>query len=174
MLQTNCYLLIDGGEAAVVDPGDEARKIIDEVGKTGAKVKFIINTHNHFDHIGANGELKKKFNAKIMIHGKDDTISADSCFKEGDIISVGNESLKVVETPGHTAGGVCLFCNGFVISGDTLFDQGVGRVDLPGGSIADMRASLAKLEKMIPPGTKIYPGHGEIFTFEKGEIQKWI
>ena len=162
-LQTNCYLLIDSGEAMVVDPGDEARRIIDEIAKTGAAVKLIINTHNHFDHIGANVGLEEKFG-----------IEAKGDFQEGDILKVGKSKLKIVKTPGHAPESVCLFGDGFVISGDTLFDGGIGRTDLPGGSGAQMAASLKKLDALIPDGAAVYPGHGDVFIYRKGMAREWL
>ena len=175
-LQTNCYLLIDGREMAVVDPGDEAGKIIGEVEKIGDKVKFIINTHNHFDHIGANRELKEKFGVKILVHKSDANgeVLADGFLAEGDILNIGKASVKIVETPGHTLGSICLFGGGFVISGDTLFEEGFGRTDLAGGSNKDMGASLRKLDQLIPEGATVYPGHGNAYRYKKGAALAWL
>jgi Zn-dependent hydrolases, including glyoxylases len=162
-LQTNCYLLIDSGEAMVVDPGDEAEKIIGEIAKTGAAVKSIVNTHNHFDHIGANAELENRFGVK-----------AKANLKEGDILDVGESRIRVVKTPGHAPEGICLFGDGFAIMGDTLFEDGFGRTDLAGGSSRDMAASLKKLDNLIPEGTAVYAGHGGIFTYRKGMALAWL
>jgi len=163
VLQANCYLLIDGGELAVVDPGDEAEKITGEIAKTGAAVKFIVNTHNHFDHVGANTELENKFGIK-----------AKANLKEGDVLAVGREKIKIVKTPGHTQDGICLFGDGFVISGDTLFEDGIGRTDLEGGSNGEMAASLKKLDDLIPDGATVYPGHGNIFKYKKEMALAWL
>ena len=175
-LQTNCYVLIDGGVAAVIDPGDEAQKIAEAVAGSGAVVGYIINTHNHFDHVGGNDELKSKFGAKIMIHGRDagGRIFADVPLKEGDILDIGDDRLRVIETPGHTAGSVCLSGADFVISGDTLFADGFGRTDLPGGSNSDMAMSLEKIDRVIPEGVTVYPGHGDIFKYRKGMALAWL
>lgn len=175
-LQTNCYLLISGGEAAIIDPGDEAQKIAAEVAKSGVAVKFIINTHNHFDHIGANDELKRRFGAKLLIDSSDANgeIKADGLLKDGDALKLGQGSLKIVKTPGHTKGSICLFGDKFVISGDTLFEDGFGRTDLHGGSNEEMAGSLKKLEKLIPEGEMIYPGHGNIFKYRKGMAAAWL
>lgn len=162
-LETNCYLLTDSGELAVVDPGDEAQRLIGEIDKTGARVKLIVNTHNHFDHIGANGELEKKFGVKVAEN-----------LKEGNVLAVGESKLKIVETPGHSPESICLFGEGFVISGDTLFDNGIGRTDLPGGSDKDMARSLEKLDRLIPEGAAVYPGHGDIFMYKKGMALAWV
>ncbi len=163
MLQANCYLLVDDGELAVVDPGDEARKIIDAIEKTGAKTKFIVNTHCHFDHIGANDEIAEKFGVRVL-HD----------LKEGDVLTVGDSKLKVVKTPGHTQDSVCLLGDDFVISGDTLFENGIGRMDLPGGSSVKMALSLKKLDELIPDGAMVYPGHGESFAYQKGMALQWV
>lgn len=163
ILRANCYLLIDGGELAVIDPGEEARKIIEEIEKTGAKVKFIVNTHNHFDHIGVNNEIAKRFGVEVL-----------SDLKEGNLLAVGKSKLKVVETPGHTPEGICLAGHGFIISGDTLFDGAIGRTDLKGGSDKDMIASLKNLDKLIDDGATVYPGHGESFAYKKGMALEYL
>lgn len=162
-LRANCYLLIDGGEAAVIDPGDEARKIIDAIEKSGAKVKFVANTHCHFDHIGANDAVAEKFGAAVL---------AD--LNEEDILAVGKSKLKIVKTPGHTPDGVCFFGDDFVISGDTLFEDGIGRTDLPGGSDEQMISSLKKLDALIGDGMMVYPGHGDLFKYKKGAALRYL
>jgi len=162
-LRTNCYFLIDNGELAVVDPGDEAQKLIGEIAKTGALVKVIINTHNHFDHVGANDELEKKFKVPIRAN-----------LKDGETLAVGESELEVVQTAGHTPESVCLFGDGFVISGDTLFADGFGRVDFPGGSEKEMGESLKKIDRLIPEATMVYPGHGDIFKYRKGMALEWL
>ena len=176
-LQTNCYLLVDGEELAVIDPGADAKLIISEIKKSGAKVKAIVNTHCHYDHTEANSQLREAFGAPIAIHEAEKPFvdfAVDRWLKDGDIVIVGALELRVVHTPGHTKGGICLFGSDFVLSGDTIFDLGIGRMDLAGGSCADMKQSLEKLDKLIPQGAMVYPGHGEIFKFQKGEVTKWI
>ena len=166
LLRTNCYLLIDGGRLAVVDPGDEGQAIIREIEKTGAVPESIINTHGHFDHIGANAAVAEKFGVEVLAN-----------LNDGDILAIGKSKLKVVKTPGHTPDGVCFFGDGFVVSGDTLFEDGIGRTDLEGGSDEQMTASLKKLDALIPDSAIIYPGHGNAFTYKKGialEYLKWI
>ena len=177
-LQTNCYLLIDGGELAVIDPGADARLIFFEIKRTGAKVKIIIDTHYHFDHTEANNQVKAATRAPIAIGEPDKDFivgfEADQFLLDGQNLLIGNTNMIVVNTPGHTAGSISLIGDNFVFSGDTIFDGAVGRMDLPGGSIDDMERSLAKLDKLIPASAIVYPGHGESFKFKKGEIQKWI
>lgn len=157
MLRANCYLLIDDNELAVVDPGDEAQKIITEIKKTGVKAKFVANTHHHFDHIGVNEKIAKEYDVPVL-----------ASLKEGDTLAVGKSKLTVLKTPGHTADGICLMGDGFIISGDTLFENGIGRTDLEGGSDKEMAASLKKLDQLIPQGARVYPGHGESFIYQKG------
>ncbi len=156
-LQANCYLLVDGEEAAVIDPGDEPQKIIDAIEKSGAKVKLVANTHCHFDHIGANAAVAEKFGAAVL---------AD--FNEENILAVGKSKLKIVKTPGHTPDSICFFGDDFVISGDTLFEDGIGRTDLSGGSDEQMVSSLKKLDVLIGDGMMVYPGHGDPFKYKKG------
>ena len=167
-IATNCYLLIDQHEMAIVDPGAEPDKILKQVAKTKAKVKYIINTHFHFDHILANRQIKEKTKAQILIHQNElefiDFVP-DRILKENDTIKIVESILKVIHTPGHSLGSICLLGQGFILSGDTLFKNAYGRVDLPGGSMEDMERSLKKLANLIKPGTKVYPGHGEIFNF---------
>jgi hydroxyacylglutathione hydrolase len=177
MLQTNCYLLIDGGELAVVDPGDEADIIIGEIARSGAAPKLIINTHGHFDHTGGNTRLKEKYGLPVLAGAKEKgeaTFIPDIALDEGQTVKFGGSILKVMETPGHTPGGICLFGDDFVISGDTLFDGSIGRTDLAGGSDRAMAASLERLDREIPDGTAIYPGHGRVFRYKKGMVREWL
>ncbi len=153
-LFTNCYLFYSKGELVVIDPGGEPEKILKEISKTKANPKYIINTHNHFDHILANEEVKKETGAKILEN-----------LKENYKIKVGDTILEVIETPGHTKESICLIGDGFIFTGDTVFKNGYGRTDLEGGSEEELINSLKKLSKIIKKGTKAYPGHGELFTF---------
>jgi glyoxylase-like metal-dependent hydrolase (beta-lactamase superfamily II) len=165
-LQTNCYLFISKKEMAAIDPGGEPRKILAEIENSGAEVKYIIDTHYHFDHMLANKEIEEAAKAKVLIHEGEKNFIAfepDHFLKEGEIIKIGDESLEVIHTPGHSRGSICLLGNGFIFSGDTLFNGSYGRVDLPGGSAEGMAGSLEKLAKIITPGMTVYPGHGHIF-----------
>jgi hydroxyacylglutathione hydrolase len=165
-LLTNCYLVVSRGKLLIIDPGGEGRKILEEIERTRAKVKYIINTHGHPDHIFSNEEIRKETGAKILIHeAEKDFISfrADSFLKDGDKIKIGDNLLRVLHTPGHTKGAICLVDKNFIFTGDTLFKDGCGRTDLPGGSQEDLEKSLEKLKKILKPGFTVYPGHGEIF-----------
>lgn len=150
-IETNCYLLVSGSEMAVVDPGGDPDVILNEIKKIGIKPKYIINTHSHFDHILANDEIRKETGAEILV------------VKEGKEVKIGKESLKVISTPGHSKDSICLLGNGFILTGDTLFKDGYGRTDLAGGSEKELKESLERLSKLLKPGMKIYPGHGDVF-----------
>ena len=169
-LETNCYLLISENELGIIDPGGEANKILKEIREIKAELKYIINTHCHPDHILANEKIKKATGAKILIHETEKdfiNFEVDRFLEDGDEIKIGDSVLKVLHTPGHTQGSICLLGENFVFTGDTLFKDGYGRTDLPGGSQKDMEESLEKLSKLLKPGVIIYPGHGEIFKYRK-------
>jgi len=172
-LGTNCYLLISENEILIIDPGGSAEKILKEIKNKKAKPSFILNTHYHFDHTLANEKIREETKAKILIHELEKNLinfKADEFLKEGDEIKIGNIILKVLHTPGHTKGSICLLGKNFVFTGDTLFRDGHGRTDLPGGSQKDLEESLKKLSKILKPGTRIYPGHGEIFNYGSRRI----
>ncbi len=169
-LETNCYLSISDNEMIVIDPGDEPEKILTEIKKIKIKPKYIILTHYHFDHTLAVLELKKKTEAKILIHEKEKdflNFSVDLYLKDKQKIKIGNESLKVIHSPGHTKGSICLLGKKEIFTGDTIFENGYGRTDLLGGSEKEMRESLKKLSKILKPSMVIYPGHGNIFQYRK-------
>ncbi len=168
-LLTNCYLVISRGELLIIDPGGGIKKILREISQLKAKPKYIINTHFHWDHTFGNKIIKKLTGAKILIHeAEKDFIKfeADQFLKEGEEIKIGDSILKVLPTPGHTKGSICLLGENFIFSGDTLFKDGHGRTDLPGGSQKDLEKSLEKLKKILKPGVTVYPGHGEIFKMK--------
>ena len=179
---TNTYIIQDEitKETMVVDPGAEPEKIIEMLDVLEAKVKYIYLTHCHGDHIGAVNALKKAKGGKVVIHRidaeglKDDKISlttylgiyeqfeADARLNDGDLLHLGNLELKVIHTPGHTAGGTSLYCEseGFVITGDTLFRGTWGRTDLVTGSLEQIMDSIVNKLLVLPDNTLVYPGHG--------------
>jgi len=168
-LLTNCYLLISGEEILIIDPGDDAWKILEEIKRTEALLKYIVNTHGHADHILANEKIRQETGAKILIHqAEKDFIdfTADIFLNDGNEIKMGDSILKVLHTPGHTKGSICLIGDSFAFTGDTLFEDGYGRTDLPGGSSKDLENSIKKLSKVLKPGMLVYPGHGEIFNYK--------
>jgi hydroxyacylglutathione hydrolase len=178
-LQTNCYLVWDGDEGIVIDPGDAGDFIIEKIQRLGFKPKLVLATHGHFDHILGALEVKLAFNIPFLLHKKDVFLlkrmrasakyftgltvdpppEVDRFIDEGDKISFGGESLKALATPGHTPGGISLYSNKLLFSGDTLFKQGVGRTDFRYASGKDLRKSLKRLLR-LPPKTIVYPGHG--------------
>ena len=178
-IETNCYIVTENEaskEAIIIDPGEEAGKILAFISKHQLQPLYIIITHGHFDHIGANRELKAKLKIPILMHEKDtfglpsgNSPPADRFLKDQDHLEVGppeaDLKFEVLHTPGHTPGGISLYCEKekVLFSGDTLFYDAVGRTDLPHSSEKDMRESIKKL-LTLPPGTKVYPGHGQPTT----------
>jgi glyoxylase-like metal-dependent hydrolase (beta-lactamase superfamily II) len=180
-LDTNCYLVhcSETLECVVVDPGAEADRIFPLILEFGLKPVCILNTHGHIDHIGANRDVKDKFGVPLGIHSLDGPLlgmvqqfelsfflgakespPADFLLKDGDSIAVGKSALRVIHTPGHTPGSVSLLGDGILFSGDTLFNGGVGRTDLPGGSTRDLEQSISERILTLPSETIVLPGHG--------------
>ena len=130
---------------------------------------MILLTHGHFDHVHGLEEIKKRTGAEVWVNEKDvglqygGEIAADEFFKDEQVIMFNDEEIKVIFTPGHTPGSVCFLLGKHLFSGDTLFKQGVGRTDLPGGNIRELEKSLQRV-LALPPETKVYPGHGEETT----------
>ena len=153
MLKTNCYLLYNKEGIIVVDPGDDGEKIMQEIGKLNFPVKYIINTHSHFDHVMANKYIEKETGESVFNN-----------LKERDVLKLGEESLEVIYAPGHTKDSICLIGKYFLIGGDVLFKGGYGRTDLPGGSGKEMKETLERLKKEVPSDYQVYPGHGESFS----------
>lgn len=169
-LLTNCYFVFSGGEVLIIDPGAEEEEILSLIEEETAKLKYIINTHFHPDHTLGNNFIKKKIGGKILIHKLEKkfiSFKPDRFLRDGDEIELGNITLKVLHTPGHTKGSICLLAENIVFSGDTLFKDGIGRTDLIGGSRQKIESSLEKLTRILGPGTIVYPGHGEIFEIGK-------
>ncbi|SHH14028.1 MBL fold metallo-hydrolase [Tepidibacter thalassicus] len=175
----NCYILGDEQtkKCAVLDPGGSLDEIIDIVENNEFKVDYIILTHGHGDHIGAVKELKQKTNAKILAHedekfilnssknnlthmmGGAFEIEADEYLKDGQIVKIGNLELKIIHTPGHTPGCICIKVDDVLFTGDTLFAGSIGRTDLPGGDYDTILDSLDKLSN-LDDNLKVLPGHG--------------
>lgn len=168
---TNTFVLISGTAAAVIDPAASVAMYNDVLAKENAKLEYVLLTHGHHDHISGTQGLCQQHNAKLIMH-KDDSelyeIKADEFYVDRQNIKVGNDEIKPIFTKGHTPGSVCLLCNDVMFSGDTLFCGDVGRTDLKGGSMSDLRQSIAMLAKEIADDVQVLPGH-EDFTTMKNE-----
>lgn len=182
---TNCYLLWSEKEAGVIDPGGPVSQVIEFIKQHGLVLKWIVNTHGHADHIAGNGTLRNEFGAPILIQERDREMllepvanlsafmgkgitspDADKLLKEGDLLRLDSEVLQVIETPGHTPGGISLATPGLLFSGDTLFFESIGRTDLPGGDHEQLLQSIREKLLVLPPETVVLPGHGESTTIE--------
>ncbi len=185
VLDVNTYILgcCQTKRAVVIDPGGGEDEILRVISNNGFRLKYIINTHGHLDHIVGNSLLKEKTGAPILIHKEDavmlvipqdplislmlkeyTSIPADIKVEENDIIHVGKLSLRIIHTPGHTPGGMSLITDNIVFTGDTLFAGGIGRTDLVGGSYATLIKSIKDKLLVLPDDMKIMPGHGGIST----------
>lgn len=181
---TNCYIVTDEDtkETMVIDPAGEYEKIEEMLKTLEAKLKYICLTHCHGDHIGAVNKLKQDFGGKVLIHFLDEKglndpninmteyigvennyIEVDSRLNDNDLIHIGEMEFKIIHTPGHTVGGICLYCkeHKLLFSGDTVFRRTWGRTDLPTGSFADIIKSITNKLMILPEDTIIYPGHGK-------------
>jgi len=186
-LGVNCCLLgcEATGQGIVVDPGGDVERILAVAHKRGLTVVSIINTHGHFDHVGGNLELKRATGAELLIHGADEPMLArvstvagmyglqaedspapDRLLEDGMLVTFGSQQLRVIHTPGHTPGGCCLYLEAEqkLISGDTLFADGVGRTDLPGGSYEQLVDSIRQRLFVLPEQVAVWPGHGPSTT----------
>ncbi len=175
-----CYLVGDeeSGEGLFIDPADETDSLVSEAESKGiTKIKYIVNTHAHVDHIMGNQDMKKRTGAKIVIHQEDAGLlvqtpddllemfhakpspPSDIRVEDGDRIRVGKVELRVIHTPGHSPGGVCLYTDGTVFTGDTLFVGSVGRTDFPGCSWEILESSIRNKLYTLPGDTVVFPGH---------------
>ena len=182
--ETNCYIVEceDTKEAMVIDPGGEVDKIIEMLQTISANVKYIVLTHCHGDHIAGVNELRDKVGGKILIHRDDEPglrdpntnladyvglgeiiVEADSRLNDNDLIHIGKIEFKILHTPGHTGGGICLYCEKekLLFSGDTLFRGSWGRTDLPTSSFEAIIKSITEKLMTLPKDTIVYPGHGK-------------
>jgi hydroxyacylglutathione hydrolase len=184
-LQANCFILGDeeSGEAVVIDPGEDGDVIVAAVRERPWKVVAVLNTHVHFDHTGGNAILVRETGAPLMVPTADapdlphahlaaglygltapSSPPADRLLEEGDEITVGNERVLVISTPGHTAGGVTFLTSIGVFTGDTLFAGSIGRTDLPGGDYDTLIRCIRERIMSLPDDTPVYPGHGPVTT----------
>lgn len=179
----NCFIAgcEETKEAVVIDPGGEADRILLSLAQSELKVKYIINTHGHFDHVSANGKMKEATGADLLIHPLDapmlgmlssnaaafgisveNSPACDRTIEEDESVSFGKFTLKVIHTPGHTPGGISLYSDGIIFVGDTLFAGSIGRTDFPGGDfdtlISSIKTKLFKLEDDV----RVLSGHGPV------------
>ncbi len=180
---TNCYIV--GSESTkrgmIIDPGAEPKNIMNAVDKLGLSIVWIVVTHSHFDHIGAIKAVRDATGAKVALYESDGEgvhqaifqalgsvlsgsgskpAKPDTLLKDGDVIDIDDLHFTVLHTPGHTHGGISLVGHGVVFSGDTLFNLGIGRTDLPGGSHKQLMDSIYKKLMVLPDETVVFPGHG--------------
>lgn len=186
-IQTNCYVYVSDGHAMVVDPAGSGARVAEVVEGEGASVDVVVATHGHGDHVGGVAALVRATGApfrlsaadaalatrcahdpEIPLPVDDDAPAPDAGLAEGDVVEVGSARFRVLETPGHTPGGVCLVgegtAEGVCFVGDTLFQGSAGRTDLPGGDAAALVASLARLADELPDDCRVLPGHGPAST----------
>ena len=180
-IMANCYILgcEDSRSAAVIDPGDETARILSALAEARLAVRYIINTHGHFDHVGGNKGLKAATGADILIHPLDEPMlsqlaasaagfglsaenspPADRTIEEGEQITFGKITLRVLHTPGHTPGGISLHTDGYVFVGDALFAGSIGRTDFPGGDYDTLISSIRQKLFALDDTIKVLSGHG--------------
>ncbi len=180
-LQTNCYILQSDSTALVVDPGDEPERILRFLTDISVKPSRIIATHTHFDHVLGVDSIRDKFEIPFLIHHDDLSMlesmqsrvhqilgfsvppppKVDRFLKDGESIAFGEDRVKVIHTPGHSPGSISLAGQGFVLTGDALFNQSIGRTDLPGGDLDTLLRSITKRLFTLDDDTIVYPGHGQ-------------
>ena len=172
--QTNCYIIHDDSSktCCIIDPGYEADTILDKLEELGLAVEAILLTHGHFDHVGAVKDLAAETGCKVYLHEAElsmppqmtaGSLYYTNLYGEGDYVEEAGLSFKVLHTPGHTPGSVCLCSENVMFSGDTLFWGSCGRTDLPGGSWSTIRTSLLRLAA-LSGDYDVYPGHGDATT----------
>jgi len=185
-MQANCYIVADDKKAMVIDPGEEGERILKVIRQNLLEVLSIVNTHAHIDHIGANDLIRKETRAPLLIHSDDIPLlksaelnlsegmgnealfsPADKTVKEREEIKLGRLIFQVLHTPGHTPGSICLYGEGVLFSGDTLFANFVGRFDLPGSSFEALKNSFVEKLLKLPDEVIVYPGHGPKTTIGK-------
>ncbi len=186
-LQVNCYIVYDVNlkKAIIIDPGEQAQKVINKIETLNLQPELLINTHGHFDHIFSDDIVREKYNIPLAIFKDDVEMLSDSnlnlsqymdnpiTIKQADIIFDKEEvketsfcKYKVIHTPGHSKGSICILIDDILFSGDTVFKYSIGRTDLPGGNYNELIQSLEKIKK-LPKDIIVYPGHGPITTLKE-------
>jgi glyoxylase-like metal-dependent hydrolase (beta-lactamase superfamily II) len=180
-LQVNCFLVVcrETHDAMVIDPGEEGSRILQLADKEGLKITKVVNTHGHFDHIGANRQLIEATGAELMLHAADLPLlpqarnhaeafgltvdpspEPDRLLDQGDTFEVGELTFKVFHVPGHSPGGICLLGDGHLFVGDVLFAGSIGRTDLQGGDFNALVKGVREHLFNLPDETIVHPGHG--------------
>ncbi|MDW5299915.1 MAG: MBL fold metallo-hydrolase [Sedimentibacter sp.] len=188
---SNCYIVgsDETKEAAIIDPGAEFNKIDKKIIELGVKPKMIILTHAHGDHIGAVEELVEKYGVKVYIHaddaqalidsqtnlskvlfGKNISINPDGMLKDGDELHLSDLKFEIIHTPGHTKGGICIKVGNIMMTGDTLFNNSIGRTDFPGGSFEEIINSIQEKIFKYDEDIIIYPGHNSPSTIKSEKL----
>ena len=179
-LETNCYVVVNEQrlECVVIDPGDESNTILDYIEDNKLKCCAIMLTHGHYDHVGAVMEIMEQTGCEMYINPRDEGYEpgmsgmkfkmpeGGKYYDDGDVVKAAGLEFKVLATPGHTPGGVCLICGNALFTGDTLFRGSCGRTDLPSGN---MRMEMASLKRIcaLPGDYEVYPGHMDSSTLER-------
>lgn len=185
MFDSSVYLLCEGNKAVLIDAGVESIKVMAAAAEMKVDIEKIILTHGHIDHIAELDDIVEKTGAKAYIHIDDKTSLTDArinfsayayeartmkspceLLRDGSLLMLGELELKIIHTPGHTPGSICVKVNNELFSGDTLFNSGYGRVDLPNGSFEDIYSSIVNKLFSLPDETTVYPGHGASTTIE--------
>lgn len=197
LIQTNCYVVgcEQTGEGVVIDPGGHPDRILAEVERQGLTIKYVLDTHAHFDHTDANGAIVEASGAPLALHPgdlpllkasggatlfglhADPSPLPDLELADGDELVVGRLCFRVLHTPGHTPGHVCFYepDRGVLFDGDVLFRRGIGRTDLPGGSLAQLLDSIQRVLFALPDETVVYSGHGPATTIgEEKQLNPWL
>jgi glyoxylase-like metal-dependent hydrolase (beta-lactamase superfamily II) len=197
LIQTNCYVVgcVETKEGAVIDPGGHPERILAEIERQGLTVKYVLDTHAHFDHTDANGAIVAATGATLALHPGDLPllkaaggaaffgIQAEASplpdleLGDGDELAVGNLRFRVLHTPGHTPGHVCFYeaTEAVLFDGDVLFHRGVGRTDLPGGSWPQLMDSIQRVLFALPDETVVYSGHGQATTIgQERQLNPWL
>lgn len=192
-VQTNCYYLFreDTKECVIVDPADEVERIEDFIAKKELKPTAILLTHGHFDHIMAVEPIRKRYdipvyaaeaeretladgmlNLSMQMGGGMVSVKADNWLTDGEEIELLGHTVRCILTPGHTVGGMCYYFPqaGILFSGDTLFEESVGRTDFPGGSMSNLIDSIREKLFVLPDAVQVYPGHGLITSIKNEKM----
>jgi glyoxylase-like metal-dependent hydrolase (beta-lactamase superfamily II) len=189
---TNTYAVWDSEskEAVLIDVAYPDRTIIEFIRENDLVIRYLINTHGHGDHIAGNVMITEEFRVPLLIHEKDEEMllapetnlskfwgqkvispGADQLLSGGEMLQLGAFKLQIIHTPGHTRGGICIFVDGYLISGDTIFAGSVGRTDLPGGDMDQLLNSIQQKLFKLPDETVILPGHGPESTIGQEKIE---